>query len=99
MSAKRVGVVGLGNVLMEDDAFGPWVVGVLLAEYEFGAGVAVQDLGTPGLDLLPYLIDLDALVVVDTVRAPAPPGTIRLHRREGILKLPPPSSFPFTTRS
>ena len=89
MSAPRVGVIGLGNVLMGDDAFGPWVVQTLLAEYEFPKGVSVEDLGTPGLDLMPYVTDLEALVLVDTVRAPAPPGTVRVYRRDDLLKHPP----------
>lgn len=87
--ALRVGVIGLGNVLMGDDAFGPWVVQVLLADYDFPDGVDVQDLGTPGLDLVPYLTDLDALVLVDTVRADAPAGSVRLYRRDDLLRHAP----------
>ena len=89
MSAARVGVLGLGNVLMGDDAFGPWVVQMLLAGYEFPEGVSVEDLGTPGLDLMPYVTDLEALVLVDTVRSGAPPGTVRLYRRDELLKHAP----------
>ena len=85
----RVGVIGLGNVLMGDDAFGPWVVQTLLAGYEFPGGVSVEDLGTPGLDLMPYVTDLEALVLVDTVRSGAPPGTVRLYRRDDLLKHAP----------
>jgi hydrogenase maturation protease len=85
----RIGVIGLGNVLMGDDAFGPWVVQSLLAEYEFPEGVSVEDLGTPGLDLMPYVTDVEALVLVDTVRSDAPPGTVRLYRRDDLLKHPP----------
>ena len=86
---RSIGVVGLGNVLMGDDAFGPWVVQVLLAEHVFAEGVAVNDLGTPGLDLVPWVTNLEALILVDTVRSEAPPGTIRLYRRDDILKHPP----------
>ncbi len=89
MTPRSIGVVGLGNVLMGDDAFGPWVVQVLLAENAFPEDVAVNDLGTPGLDLVPWVTDLEALILVDTVRAEAPPGTIRLYRRDDILKHPP----------
>jgi len=89
VSGPRVAVIGLGNVLMGDDAFGPWVVETLLAEYDFPADVSVLDLGTPGLDLLPYVADLEALVLVDTVRSEAPPGTLRLYRRDEILRHPP----------
>lgn len=87
----RVCVIGLGNVLMGDDAFGPWVVETLLAEFEFPAQVAVEDLGTPGLDLTPYLTDLDALVLVDTVRSDAAAGSVKLYRRDQLLAHPPPA--------
>lgn len=89
MSAARIGVIGLGNVLMGDDAFGPWVVQTMLAELAFPEDVSVEDLGTPGLDLMPYVTDLEALVLVDTVRSSAPPGTIRLYRRDELLKHAP----------
>jgi hydrogenase maturation protease len=89
VSPARVGVIGLGNVLMGDDAFGPWVVQTLLAEHEFPDGVTVEDLGTPGLDLIPWITDLEALVLVDTVRSDAAPGTLRLYRRDDILKHAP----------
>ena len=84
-----IGVIGLGNVLMGDDALGPWVIQVLLAEQVFPEGVAVNDLGTPGLDLVPWVTNLEALILVDTVSSKAPPGTIRLYRRDEILKHPP----------
>lgn len=91
VSASRVAVIGLGNVLTGDDAFGPWVVETLLAGYEFPPDVSVEDLGTPGLDLLPYVTDTEALVLVDTVRSDAPPGTIRLYRKQELLKHLPPA--------
>jgi hydrogenase maturation protease len=86
---RRVGVIGLGNVLMGDDAFGPWVAQVLLAGYDFAPGVSVEDLGTPGLDLIPYVAELDALVLVDTVRSDATPGTLRLYGRDSLLQHAP----------
>ncbi len=89
MSPSRITAIGLGNVLMGDDAFGPWVVQSLLAGYDFPGGVAVEDLGTPGLDLMPWVTDLEALVLVDTIRSDATPGTLRLYRRDDILKHPP----------
>jgi hydrogenase maturation protease len=89
VSEPRVSVIGLGNVLMGDDAFGPWVIETLLAAYAFPEDVSVLDLGTPGLDLLPYIADLEALVLVDTVRADGPPGSLRLYRRDDILRHPP----------
>lgn len=85
----RVRVLGLGNVLMGDDALGPWVVEELLAKWEFPEDVAVLDVGTPGLDLTPYLADADTILLVDTVRAEAPPGELRVYTREQLLSRPP----------
>lgn len=86
---KSIRVLGLGSVLMGDDAFGPTVVKVLEARYECGVGVSVEDIGTPGLNLIPYVSGIDALIVVDTVRADGRPGEIRLYRGSEILKHPP----------
>lgn len=88
--AARVAVVGLGNVLMGDDALGPYVARVLNARYEFAPGVLVQDLGTPGLDLTPFLAGLDAVILVDTVHSDAPAGTLKRYRRDDVLRHPPP---------
>jgi len=84
-----IAVVGLGNVLEGDDAFGPWVIQWLAAHYEFGEGVSVEDLGTPGLDLHPFLVGHEVIVVVDTVRSEGSPGELRLYRKDQILKHAP----------
>ena len=85
----RVGVYGLGNVLMGDDALGPYVVEVLRATYDLPPEVTLADLGTPGLDLAPYVAGQDALVLVDTVRSNGVPGEVRTYRLPEILRQPP----------
>lgn len=84
-----IAVVGLGNVLMGDDAFGPYVVQVLLAGYAFPPEVEVVDLGTPGLDLTPHVSDRRALVLIDTVHSSGQPGELRSYTREDVLRHPP----------
>jgi hydrogenase maturation protease len=81
----RARVIGLGNVLMRDDAFGPYVVGLIDAFYAAPPEVQVVDVGTPGLDLIPYVCGVDLLVIVDTVRADGEAGDIRVFRSEDIL--------------
>jgi hydrogenase maturation protease len=88
MPIPKVRVLGLGNVLMGDDAVGPWVIEELLANWEFPEGVEVVDVGTPGLDLVPYVADADTILIVDTVRSDGPPGTIRVYSREQLLARP-----------
>jgi len=84
----RVQIVGLGNVLMGDDAFGPYVVEVLEAAYALPSNVSARDLGTPSLDLTGYIEDFDALIVVDTVHSAGEPGEIRKYRRDELLQRP-----------
>lgn len=90
MSGLDVRILGLGNVLMGDDGFGPFVVEALAATYELPTNVSLVDLGTPGLDLTPFLSGADVAIVVDTVRADDPPGTIRVYRREDLFRNGPP---------
>jgi hydrogenase maturation protease len=87
--APLVRVVGLGNVLMGDDALGPWVIHYLAASYEFPDTVSLVDAGTPGLDLTPFLSGVPAIVLVDTVSSNGDPGELRLYRHEQLLKLAP----------
>jgi hydrogenase maturation protease len=82
-------VLGLGNVLMGDDGFGPAVVRAFEAEYVVGPDVSVIDLGTPGLDLTPWLADVDRVIIVDTVKGDLPPGTLRVFDGAGVLRRPP----------
>jgi hydrogenase maturation protease len=82
-------VLGLGNVLMGDDGFGPASVRAFEEQYAPGPDVQVVDLGTPGLDLSPWFADADRLVIVDTVRGADPPGTLRVYSKDEILRHPP----------
>jgi hydrogenase maturation protease len=82
-------VLGLGNVLMSDDGVGPAVVRAFEAEYVVPPGVEVVDLGTPGLDLLPWLADVDRVILVDTIKSDLPPGTVRLYDKADVLRHPP----------
>ena len=83
-----VAVLGLGNVLLGDDAVGPFVVELLRARYELPDTVTVIDLGTPGLGLPAYLSESDAVIFVDAVAAAGEPGEVRLYRREAINQIP-----------
>lgn len=87
--SKRVKVLGLGNVLMGDDAFGPWVIHDLAERWLFPDEVEVTDLGTPGLDLTPYLSGVETVVLVDTVHSDGAPGELRLYGKAALLSHPP----------
>jgi len=87
----RISVLGMGNVLMGDDGAGPYAVASFAAQYDVPEEVTILDIGTPGLDLVPHLAGVDTLLLVDTVRSDAPPGTVRTYDKATLLraKLPP----------
>jgi hydrogenase maturation protease len=75
----RLLILGLGNVLCGDDGLGVAAVEVLARSHRVPEGVRILDGGTLGLALLPYLEDAEAALLVDAIRADAPPGApIRL---------------------
>ncbi len=86
---RNVAIVGLGNVLMGDDAFGPYVVASLQAHYDFPEGVELIDAGTPGHELSVYLDGRDVLIVVDAVLAAGSPGDLRSYTDDEVVARPP----------
>ena len=87
-----IAVIGMGNVLLGDDGFGPCVIGILAAHWEFPDGVELIDAGTPGLDLAGLLCGREAVIFVDSVAASAAPGELRFYRDgelQGALALKP----------
>jgi hydrogenase maturation protease len=74
---------------MGDDGLGPAVIEAFEADYVVGPDVQVVDLGTPGLDLLPWLADIDRVILVDTVKSDLPPGTLRIYDKADLLRHAP----------
>jgi hydrogenase maturation protease len=69
-------VVGLGNPLMADDGLGLAALHRLREEWSLAPGVTLSDGGTWGMMLLPLIESTDRLLLLDAVRAGAPPGTV-----------------------
>ena len=84
VTAGRVLVVGVGNVLHGDDGFGVEVV-KRLSERRLPSGVDVAETGIGGIHLVHELMaGYDALVVVDAVDRDRPPGTVMVIDAEVI---------------
>lgn len=76
-------VLGLGNLLCEDDGVGVAAVARIQKRFEAPAGVEVLDGGTLGLALLPRLQEARKVILVDAIAADAPPGSpVRLEGEE-----------------
>jgi hydrogenase maturation protease len=71
----RALVLGVGNLLMQDEGIGVRTLEWLQAHYAC-LDVEMIDGGTMGLDLLHYLEGLDHLLILDAVEAAKTPGEI-----------------------
>jgi len=69
-------VLGLGNLLLQDDGIGVRVIQRFLEQYQPPDRVKVLDGGVRGLSLLPYLEGVTRLLIVDAIQAGKPPGTV-----------------------
>jgi len=88
---RRIGVFGVGNVLMSDDGIGPHVLKTLEAHCCFPPHVVLHDLGAPGPDLTLFLARYDAVILIHTVNA-GRPGEIQVYRKRQLLGVPKASS-------
>ncbi|MHB8835705.1 MAG: HyaD/HybD family hydrogenase maturation endopeptidase [Candidatus Methylomirabilia bacterium] len=69
-------VLGIGNVLLQDEGVGIHAIGELQRRFTFDDDVEFLDGGTAGVELLRYLDGKDRILIVDAVAAGHPPGTV-----------------------
>ncbi|MBN2498217.1 MAG: HyaD/HybD family hydrogenase maturation endopeptidase [Deltaproteobacteria bacterium] len=75
MDAKRVLILGVGNLLLADEGVGVHALRALRA-CALPAGVELVDAGTNALDFLDEMLAAERIVIVDALRADGSPGTI-----------------------
>lgn len=68
MKIPPISVVGIGNILMQDEGLGVRAIEYLKKHYKYDEDkVQVLDGGTLGLDLLPYIGGTKKLLLVDAI--------------------------------
>jgi hydrogenase maturation protease len=72
-------IAGIGNILLQDDGFGPQAIAHLESEYEFGSDVELLDLGTPALDFIDYLVGRKLLILLDALSCGGGPGEVLVY--------------------
>ena len=77
-------VLGLGNLLMNDDAAGLRAIYTLQERYPDRDNFQIVDGGTLGLDLLGHVAWADKLLLVDAININEDPGTVALIAGEDI---------------
>ena len=81
---KQITVLGVGNILMQDEGFGVRVVEHLLSHYSFPPNVQVLDGGTLGMELLRFLVGTDNLILIDAVSGQLPPGSFYQFQNDDV---------------
>ena len=76
MTLTRTLVLGLGNILLQDDGIGIRVVNRLMERYALPDDVQALDGGVRGLALMPHLEGVERLLIIDAVKCGKPPGTL-----------------------
>lgn len=72
----RAVVLGIGNTILTDEAFGVRCVEALERGYAVPDTVQLIDGGTSGMEMIEDLSHLDFLIVLDVLKTGAAPGTV-----------------------
>ncbi len=72
----RAVVLGIGNIILSDEAAGVRAVEALERGWILPENVLAIDGGTSGMEMIEDLSNLDLLIVLDVVKTGAAPGTL-----------------------
>lgn len=90
---KRITVLGLGNILLQDEGFGVHFVRWFENNYRVPENVKIVEGGTLGYGLLDIVCSCDKLLVVDVIKAQDEPGSVyRFTKEEVDAQMLEPSS-------
>ncbi|MBJ7221342.1 MULTISPECIES: HyaD/HybD family hydrogenase maturation endopeptidase [unclassified Brenneria] len=73
-------VLGIGNLLLSDEAVGVRMVEALARRYTFSPQIDILDGGTSGMELMDAMAGRDHLIVADAVLTGQAPGSVVVLR-------------------
>lgn len=82
--SKKIGVAGIGNYILADEGFGVHVVHYLEENYDFPENVEIQDVGTAGIYMAPFLEECDPVLVIDVVDIEGEPGSFHFFSLDDV---------------
>ncbi len=86
MDKTQIAVMGIGNILMQDEGIGVHIIKEL-EKYDFNPHIALIDGGNMGMDLLPFFDEYNRMIIVDAVDFEKEPGFIDTIENDDILTL------------
>ncbi len=81
---KKVGILGVGNILLSDEGFGPHFVKYLEKNYVYSDEIEIIDGGTAGIMLSSFVEAKESIFIIDVVNIDSEPGDIYLFNHEEI---------------
>lgn len=78
-------VLGLGNILLQDEGVGVHIVRKLENDYRFDPHIDIVDGGTMGMDLIPYFDHRKRVIIIDVVNFGKMPGYVQKLKDHEIL--------------
>lgn len=80
-------VLGIGNLLLQDEGAGVAALEEFGRKYEVPEGVELLDGGTSGIELLQHIQGRDRLIILDVVKMGKPAGTVVRMEGEAVPAL------------
>lgn len=81
---KKIGIIGIGNLILSDEGFGIHTIHHLEDNYIFPENVLLQDAGTAGIYMSPFLEACDPIFVIDVVDINAEPGSFHFYTMDDV---------------
>jgi hydrogenase maturation protease len=88
ISPQKIVVLGVGNILLSDEGIGVHVANELM-KMDLPPEVSVVEGGTDGFRLLNVITEADRLIVIDSVKGGAEPGSIYCFDINEVRNCPP----------
>jgi hydrogenase maturation protease len=76
---KKIGIFGIGNLILRDEGFGVHTVQYLENNYHFPDTVEIHDIGTAGIYMSPFLEECDPVLIIDVVDTAGEPGSFHYY--------------------
>ncbi|MCG8708160.1 HyaD/HybD family hydrogenase maturation endopeptidase [Brenneria sp. 4F2] len=80
-------VLGIGNLLLSDEAVGVRIIEALEQRYAFSPEIDIVDGGTSGMELMATMANRDHLIVADAVLTGQAPGEVVVLRDSDVPAL------------
>lgn len=81
---KKTGILGIGNLLLSDEGFGIHTIHYLEEHYTFPDTIRLNDAGTAGIYMAPFLEECDPILVIDVIDMDAEPGSVHCFNSKDI---------------